>query len=144
MEYLKILEEAYKKYTNNLSSWIPEGIIHVDLELLSRLGLIHQKNDLNQNPSLIRYFQVIESDKKVTLINDQFVIWIVPDKLESLPVTYTLIALNTPEGPQIEMAFSVSGVYNTSKLVLRILERFLHEIQETEELLSRFSSETPS
>jgi hypothetical protein len=46
-----------------------------------------------------------------------------------------LIALNQKGIPRLELAFLTTDVYNTSKLVLRILEKFLHEIQENEESL---------
>jgi hypothetical protein len=35
----------------------------------------------------------------------------------------------------LELCFITSGVYNTSRLVLRVLEKFLVEIEENEKLL---------
>lgn len=130
------LDAFYKKYMGDLTHWLPEGVIEVDLALLHRLGLLKYHPEDKMNFSLTRYFNVMESAEKITLTNDQFVIWISPEKIEDVPVTYTLIALNLPEGPQLEMAFTTWGIYNSSRLVLRILEKFLHEIQETEDTLS--------
>ena len=55
---------------------------------------------------------MIETTEKITLINDEFVIWIVPEKVNNSATTYTLIALNRNDGPQLEVTFITSGVYN--------------------------------
>jgi hypothetical protein len=137
------LEDFYKKYMKEMSQWLPEGIIDVDLALLHRLGLLNHSSSDKLQFSLTRYFHVLESPDKITLLNDEFVIWIVPEKVNNVPTTFTLIALNRPEGPQLETAFSTWGIYNSSRLVLRILEKFLYEIQETEDLLNSLKKKTP-
>lgn len=135
MPNIEKLEGYYKKAVENLHDCLPEGVIHVDLAILQNHDLLDfQGIESHQENVLTRYFHVIESEEKITLINDQFVIWIVPEAMER---TLTLIALNNQQEPKLELVFSVSGVYNNSRLVLRILEKFLHEIQENEEELSR-------
>lgn len=135
------LESYYKRYIKNINKWLPDGLIEVDLALLQKLNLLrfHAKDDFDS--ALTRYFQVIESDGKLTLANEQFIIWIVPEKLEHTSVTYTMIALNKNNDIQLELAFVTSGVYNNSHLVLRLLEKFLLEIQGTEDVLSKLSSQ---
>jgi hypothetical protein len=138
MDNLTVLEECYKKYIKDIGKWAPEGLIQVDLALLQKLNLLnYHRKDLHE-PMLTRYFHVIESMEKITLVNDQFVVWIVPDKMNSQPITYTLIALNEDDHLKLEIAYAASGVYNTSKLVLRVLEKLLFEIQETEQLLEEY------
>jgi hypothetical protein len=137
MYNITVLEEFYNRFSKNLQQWLPEGLIPVDINLLHRFNLLHYYNKEKHDPSLTRYFNVIESVDKITLVNEQFIVWIVPGKLESDPITYTLIALNRQDNPHLELAFTTTGVYNTSKLVLRILEKFLFEIQENEDLLTR-------
>jgi hypothetical protein len=141
MQNLFLIEESFKKYVNGLNNWIPEGVYYVNLDLLYQFDLLHfQPLSRDRDPSITRYFQIIESNEKITLINDQFVVWIVPDRLNSLPVTYTLIAHSIDEGePKLEAAFITSGVYNSSKLVLKILEKFLGEIQENELVLTKLA-----
>jgi hypothetical protein len=134
-----VLEACYKKYMDNITKWLPDGITEVDLALLHRLNLLHYHDYSRIDPTLTRFFHVIESDEKITLVNDEFVVWIVPDKQNEVPTTYTLIALNKEDNVQLELAFSVSGIYNTSKLVLRILEKYLHEIQLTEDFLTKLT-----
>ena len=133
-----LLEDYFKKFSKNLQEWLPEGVISVDLNLLHQFNLLHYYNKEKHDPSLTRYFNVIESLDKITLVNDQFVIWIIPGKkVDDTSITYTLIALNGEETPHLELAFATTGVYNTSKLVLRVLEKFLYDIQENEEFLTK-------
>ncbi len=132
---LSNLEEAFKKFTSNIKSWLPEGIIDVNLALLHSMGLLNYHSIHKESQSLTRYFHLIESPEKITLVNEQFIVWIVPEKVDDRALTYILIALNQPKQPQLEIAFSTSGIYNSSRLVLRVLEKFLSEIQETEDAL---------
>lgn len=132
-----LLEACYKRYMKNISKWLPDGIIDVDLELLHKLDLLHYHSKDPGNSALTRYFHVVESDEKLTLANEEFVVWIVPDKVDNIPLTYTLIALNKNDDLQLELAFSTKGIYNNSHLVLRLLERYLLEIQNTEDLLAK-------
>ena len=138
MYNLSIIEECYRRYIKSLYYWIPEGIFSVDLTLLKKFDLLHFQRPEIQESSLTRYFHIVESPEKITLINNDFVIWIMPDRIDHIPVTYTLIALNRGDYPKLEVAFIASGVYNTSKLVLQVLEKFLVEIQENEKILDQF------
>ena len=117
--------------------YLPDGLTQVDIDILNELDLItfYEKSDVG----FTRYFQVGETDEKITLLNDQFIVWIVPEKVEDTSSTYVFIALNKEE-PHLELAFSVSGVYNTSKLVLRLLEHYLQDIQENEEVLGHIKT----
>lgn len=136
------LEGWYKRYISDLGKWLPDGVIDVDLELLHRQDLLHFHKKGGEDAGLTRYFHVIEAEEKLTLINEQFVVWIVPDKIDMIPITLTLIALNKNNDVQLEMAFTTSGIYNNSTLVLRILEKFLLEIQNTEDVLTKISKQS--
>jgi hypothetical protein len=139
MNNLSLIEEYFKKYISDLDQYLHDGVIDVSLDLLNTMGLLDfQHGVVKEDDSLTRYFHVIESIEKITLINEHFVIWIVPDSFEGKPVTYTLIALANPSGPQLEMAFCTAGVYNNSPLVLKILEKYLIEIQENESLIKNY------
>jgi hypothetical protein len=66
----------------------------------------------------------------------------VPDLSKQGGATYAFIALNqTDQDPLPQTAFSAIGVYNTSHLVLKVLEKYLIEIQETEKLIHRYEDE---
>jgi hypothetical protein len=142
MHNIALLEESYRKFIKEIATWAPESIIDVNLELLQEFNLLHFHGKPTQDPALTRYFQVVESTEKITLVNDDFVVWIVPEKTENMALTYTIISLNDNDHPSLELVFVTAGVYNTSRLVLRVLEKFLFEIQENEEMLKRIKKQT--
>lgn len=131
------LEEAYQEYTGNLGNWAHDGVITIDLPMLHELGLLeHLPDDPDESEDLTQYFHVIESIEKVTLFNEQFVIWIIPKTEEENPMTYVLIALCGSEKPTLEVVFTTSGVYNTPRYVLKVLQFFLIDMIETEATLT--------
>lgn len=140
MHNLSLLEEYYQKFINNVNLMIPEGIYFINLELLYQYDLLNfQPKAGGKEPSVTRYFHIYESPEKITLINDEFIIWIAPETSDQVPRTHTLIALNQGDKePQLEVAFIASGIYNNSRLVFKVLEKFLIEIHETEAALSKF------
>lgn len=140
------LEASYKKYTKDLSKSLPDGIIKVDLDLLHSLNLLNPEGDPcpNCNATAKEHsFYIFESEEKITLVNEKYIVWIVPQANDNDPVTYTFIAPNkephTATIPKLELGFSTSGVFNSSSFVLRILEAFLDEIEETDSQLSNFN-----
>jgi hypothetical protein len=137
MDKIAELDSSYEQFIRRLPELIPDGVTMVDLKLLQKLGLLHEEIEQDASSSLTRFFHVVESKDKITLFNDQFVIWIVPEKINQEPTTLVLIALDGQSKPKLEMAFSISGIYNTSRLVLRVLEKFLSEIQENEDFISQ-------
>jgi hypothetical protein len=133
-----VLEDAFQEFSRDLSKWVHDGIIHVDMKLLNDLGLLnnaeleHSLSDAHLN----HYFHIIETADKVTLFNEQFVIWIVPELVGEVPTTTTLIALLQTNKPHLELAYTTSGVYNTPKYILKILQHFIAEVQDTEAVIS--------
>lgn len=131
------LEAAYKEFSENLSKWIPDGIILVNLNLLQDLGLLsHAQFESNSTDQFMHYFHIIESQDKVTLFNEQFAIWIVPTSEQEKATTLTYISLLQADKTHLEIVFSTSGVYNTPKYILRILQHFLNEVLDTEAVIS--------
>lgn len=132
------LDQSYNEFISNLSSWIPEGIIEVDMALLEGTGLLTHASfeEENNQEQLPHYFHVIETPDKVTLFNHQFAIWIVPKIVDENPTTIVMISLVTNGRPHLEIVFSTKGVYNTPKFVLRLLKYYLSEVIDTEEAIS--------
>ena len=126
------IENLFKEYIKNLSCLIPDGIIPISINLLHELGIIERFNEENE---FMQYFHVIESAEKVTLFNEQFVVWIVPRMERETPTTFILISLNHQDNLNLEIVFSTSGVYNTPRYVLKILQHFLLDVLETEATL---------
>lgn len=137
MRNIQALEKCFKKYLRNLGKWAPENLLPVDLALLNDLDLLHYHSKSKPNSTFTRYFNIVETPEKITLVNEDYVVWIVPEKIEDKPITFALIALNKGKEPKLEMGFLVHGIYNTSHLVLNVLEKFLIEIQENEEVLAK-------
>lgn len=131
------IEDVFRKYLENLSTLAHDGVIHVDLQFLYDCNLLEniqqEKEDAND---LTQYFHVIESAEKVTLFNEQFVIWIIPRMEQDVPSTFVLIALCHNDNLHLEIVFTTSGVYNTPKYVLKILQYFLIDMLETEATIS--------
>lgn len=132
------LEEAFLDFSQNLNKHAPDGVIVVDLHMLHDLGLLNHK-EFSQGSShedLMHYFHVLETADKVTLFNEQFAIWILPQISNEISITLTFIALLQQDKPHLELVFSTSGVYNSPKFILKILEHFLMEVTDTEALIS--------
>jgi hypothetical protein len=136
MDKIAELDSSFDQFMSHLTELLPDGITEVDLKLLQKFNLLREDLQYASSPSLTRFFHVVESKDKITLFNDQFVIWIVPDQVSDDSKTLVLIALYDSSKVHLEMGFYISGIYNTSRLVLRVLEKYLSEIQENEDLLS--------
>ncbi len=131
------IEQTYQQFMGNLSDWAHDGVLHIDLHTLHDLGLLTTiQNDIPDSDDLTQHFHVIESVEKVTLFNDQFLVWIIPKMDEQNPVTYVLIALNYPDKAHLEIVFTTMGVYNTPRYVLKVLQHFLLDMLETEATLT--------
>lgn len=143
MSDLTVLDSRFQDFVRDLPELLPDGMTEIDLEELHRLGLLKTSDEESSGGSSItRYFHVVEADDKITLYNKTFVAWIVPQMVERRATTFTFIAVRTEDDDlSLEMVFSSRGVYNSSRLVLRILERYLEEIQETTQFLANLSSE---
>lgn len=132
-----LLEESYQRYMSNLGRWIPDGVIQVDLEFLQSLGMMCCRTGLGSavGSDIKEFFHVLESDEKITLWNRRFVIWIAPQVFHRRSCTLAIIASRTSDLERPEMAFLTTGVYNTSRTVLKIVETLLEDIQETDDLV---------
>jgi hypothetical protein len=132
------LEEAYKNFTENLPKWAPDGCLHVNLQLLQDLGLLDEWNAQTPSPSesLAQQFHVIETSDKVTLFNKQFVVWITPQLHTDASSTLVMLALVQNLQPHLEVVYMTSGVYNTPKYILKVLQHFMTEVIDTEDTLS--------
>lgn len=130
------IEEAYQAFTSDLAKWIHDGVSHVDLKFLQSAGLLaHLHEDQADPDDLTQYFHVVESAEKVTLFNDQFIVWIIPKMDSEQPHTLVLIALNQPDKAHLEIVFDTHGVYNTPRYVLKVLQHYLADMLETEAAL---------
>ena len=130
------LEEAYKDFSENLTKWAPDGCIEVNLQLLQNLGLLKDWEASSGPEFLTQQFHVVETHEKVTLFNEQFVVWIIPQPQMQIPSTLVMLALIQQKKPHLEIIYSTSGVYNTPKYILKLLQHFMAEVVDTESVIS--------
>ncbi len=133
------LEATFQDYMGDLDRHAPDGVMDVDLQLLQSLDLLHNWDEGGDSETLTSCFHVIETQEKLTLFNEHFAAWIIPYSVESEPVTMTLVSVVEGDSMRLELAFLTTGVYNTSRTVLKVLERLLQEIRETESVIARLS-----
>ncbi len=140
------LEDAFVEFSQNLQKHAPDGIIAVDLNLLHAFGLLdNSKFDQSlSSEELMHYFHVHEAADKVTLFNEQFVVWILPKMIQEAPLTLIFIGRIQPNHkPHLELVFSTTGVYNAPKFILKVLEHFLTEVIDTEAIISSINRPNP-
>lgn len=131
------LDDAFHEFSSDLGKWVPDGVMDVNLSLLNELGLLDNACLTDGVADQVtQSFHVIETNEKVTLYNQQFAIWVVPKLVNDVPQTLTYIALLNNSKPHLEIVFSTSGVYNTPKYILKVLQHFLTEVQDTEAIIS--------
>jgi hypothetical protein len=133
------IEEAYKEFSTNLTKWAHDGITPINLQFLHDQGILPTlTEEQGDADDLTQYFHVIESVEKVTLFNEQFIVWIIPKAEGEGSQTFVMIALNHPEKANLEVVFATQGVYNTPRYVLKVLQHYLVDMLETEETLTLF------
>ena len=133
------IEQAYKDFMGSLPSCAHDGVLSINLGFLYDQGLLDSlATSEEDSEDLTQYFHVIESNEKVTLFNDHFIVWITPKMEESQPMTCVMIALNQEEKAHLEIVFTTQGVYNSPRYVLKVLQYFLSDMIETEATLTLF------
>lgn len=139
----ELIEANFKKLMEELPHWIDNENTHVNLRTLeeNNLILISEKEEKDIQKNFPFYFHVIETEDKVTLFNEQFIVWILPRILEGRSETITIVSMLYGEKPQIQMVLTHEGVYNNSRFILRALRYFLVETIRTEKELSQMKIE---
>jgi hypothetical protein len=134
------LEEYYEKFLEDPSYWVQDGVMDINLEMLKQWCLLNQTEEEEKllQDQFPFYFHVLENNSKVTLFNNQFIVWIVPEVVKDLASTTVMIALIKEDDLKLEIVYNTSGVYNTPKYVLKTLRHFLTEVIDTEEEISSF------
>lgn len=139
-----VLDESFREFYNNFSKWLPDGFININLKTLNELGLLSSAKIEEDTPDSISHkFHVIETNERVTLYNDQFVIWILPRSEEGeVSSTMTMIALLQNHKPHLEIVYTNTGIYNTPRYILKVLEHFISEVTDTEAIISSIGKRT--
>ena len=134
------VEEWFHDYMTFFPACAHDGIISIDLSYLHDIGLLScQKQDDDSSQSLTDSFHIIESWEKITLYNEFYAVWIIPKIVDGTASTFTLISSIQGQSTHLEVVFSTSGIYNAPRLILKITEHFLNDIEENEKLISQFN-----
>lgn len=133
----KELNTYYDYLTHNTSELLPDGVIDVDLKLLQSLNVLSPLST-PQASTTKELLQTIETGGKVTLFNEHFVLWIVPQCEVSPPSTTVIVARCLNNSIKPEVAFKTTGIHNQSKTILQLIDRYLVDIQETENVVEQF------
>jgi len=131
-------DDRFQYFMDHLNDCAPDGIISIDLSFLHSIGLLKccdEKSNIAQ--SLTNYFHVVETSEKITLHNHKYLIWILPRVVDSVSTTYILISMVINDDLNLEVVFSTAGIYNSPRLILKILEYFIKEIEENETVIAK-------
>ncbi len=139
MVNLEQLEAFFEHLSYHTVEALPDGIQDITIKTLHTLRLLSTESEEGSIPTA-HFLQAIESEGKITLFNDNFVIWIVPKNDLDPPATTTFIAKRLNGSLHPEIAFKTMGIHNRSRTILKLIERFLTDIQETDALLLQFES----
>lgn len=128
---------AYYEYLNDHTSDIlPDGIIEVDVKTLQNLDILNSHEPLGSTPAK-ELLQAIESGGRITLFNERYILWIVPQSENFPPSTTVILARCVKNEIKPEVGFRTCGIHNQSKTILQLIDRYLSDIQETEVLLEQ-------
>lgn len=128
------LDAFFEHLKENSIQELPDGILDINIRALQSLQLLSE-----DNPPASQMLQAVESKEKITLFNERFVLWISLHEKEHPPATVVYVARRLDNGIKPELAFRTKGIYNRSKTILKLIDRFLSDIQETETMLSELS-----
>lgn len=130
------LDTFFETLSQNTGDFLPDGIMDVSVKTLHHLHLLTEEASEGElQPSHL--LQAVESDGRITLFNERFALWIVPQVGADPSCTIVYIATHQDGDLRAELAFRTSGIHNKSKTILRLIDRFLADIQETDSLLSQ-------
>lgn len=134
------IEALFQQFLGELQNGGADRWVYIDNQLLANLGIAQEELELSSGQAQ-SYFFVLESNDKITLINQDFIVWLVPLKNENQrsQETLAIVARNTEKEPQMETIIHASGSYNTPDTILKVLDRMLKEIKENDDLVSELS-----
>ena len=143
MVSMEQLDGFFQKLSANTGEFFPDGVVDINVKVLHNLGLLSDNPPVLHEAPASSLLQAVESDGRITLFNEKFALWIVPQANTAAPTTVTFIARRTGDAFSPEVAFRTQGIHNRSKTILRIIDRFLVEIQETESVIASLERSPP-
>ena len=143
MVSIEQLDGFFQKLSAHTGEFFPDGVVDITVRILHNLSLLSEDSPVTNEAPASSLLQAVESEGRVTLYNEKFALWIVPQANSPVPTTITYIARRTEDAISPEVAFRTQGIHNRSKTILRLIDRYLSEIQETESVIAGFESSPP-
>lgn len=129
------LDYYYNKIIKGVASIPKDEIVEVNQKFIDEIG-IGQKDRLSTEKDRIqRRFHVVETNDRITLWNQYYVIWIIPNQMEEELKTIVLIADNRPKEPKLLNILFIKGIYNNSTFILQLIDQMLAELQENDQFI---------
>lgn len=132
------LDAFFDHLLSHTCDLLPDGILDINVKTLHSLHLLSDALPVSGGVPASTLLQAIESGGKITLYNEKFALWIVPKKNADNASTTVFIARRTDDDIKPEIAFRTIGIHNRSRTILKLIDRFLADIQETETVISKF------
>lgn len=130
------LDTYFETLSQHTQDFLPDGILDITIKTLNTLHLLKEEPSKEEiQPSHL--LQAVESEGRITLFNERFALWIVPQVGAEPSSTIVYIATHQEGDVKAELGFRTSGIHNKSKTILRLIDRFLADILETDSLLSQ-------
>ena len=137
------LDAFFDHLQSHTSDLLPDGILDINVKTLHALHLLSDETPSSGAPRASTLLQAVESEEKITLYNEKFALWVAPQKNADPASTIVFIASRKDNEIKPEIAFRTTGIHNRSKTILKLIDRFLADIQETENVISRFEGPQP-
>jgi hypothetical protein len=137
-------DSFFQKLSSQPGEFFPDGIVDITIRVLHALRLLSEDPPTVREAPANSLLQAVESEGRITLYNDKFALWIVPQANAPVPTTITYIARRMEEAFSPEVAFRTQGIHNRSKTILKLIDRYLIEIQETESVIASLESPPPA
>jgi hypothetical protein len=134
------LDTYFDNLTQNTKELLPDGIMDVSIKTLHTLNLLSEGYTTNEIPAS-QLLQAVESEGKITLFNERFALWIVPQVGADPSATVVYVATHTNDEVKAELGFRTSGVHNKSKTILRLIDKFIADIQDTDSVIAELEQE---
>ncbi len=138
MDSIEKLDDFFEHLQTNTGELLPDGLLDVNIKTLHSLHLLSNESPDTEPAPVAHLLQAIESGGKITLFNERFVLWIVPQQEVHPPSTVIYVAQRNEDNEiKPELGFRTAGIHNRSKTILRLIDKFLTDIQETESFISQ-------
>jgi len=100
--------------------------VELDLNLLEEIGVLADFEEEVAFPPAP--FELFVGEEKITLLSPDLIAWLIPLVEEGERVTYVILSSSLQESPHLYQTIRARGVYNTSRMLMRTIGKWKHQI----------------